>query len=107
MGSWRGSTLTALTYLLTVTLEEHPEIALSSYDRIIPCQDTLPKGGLGNLIALPLQREPRQVDNSVFVNDDLVPLADQWAFLSSVRRVTREEVETLQRRGYAEHRLLL
>ena len=107
MGSWRGSTLAALTYLLTVTLEEHPEIGLSSYDRIIPCQDALPKGGLGNLIALPLQREPRQVDNSVFVNDDLVPLADQWAFLSSVRRVTREEVETLQRRGSVEHRLLL
>ena len=97
----------ALTYLLTVTLEEHPEIGLSSYDRIIPCQDTLPKGGIGNLIALPLQREPRQVGNSVFVNDDLVPLADQWAFLSSVRRVTREEIETLQRKGYAEHRLLL
>ena len=51
----------ALTYLLTVTLEEHPEIGLSSYDRIIPCQDTLTKGGLGNLIALPLQREPRQM----------------------------------------------
>ena len=64
-------------------------------------------GQCGNRQFAPLQREPRQIGNSVFVKDDLVPLADQWAFLSSVRRVTREEVETFQRRGYAEHRLLL
>ena len=65
-----------LTYVMTLVLEEHPEVSLNSYDRIIPNQDTLPKGGFGNLIALPLQAEPRKADNSVFVNDDWVPYAD-------------------------------
>jgi len=52
-----------LTYVMTLVIEEHPEVSLDSYDRIIPNQDTLPKGGFGNLIALPLQAEPRRVDN--------------------------------------------
>ena len=62
-----------LTYVMTLVLEEHPEVSLNSYDRIIPNQDTLPKGGFGNLIALPLQAEPRKADYSVFVNDDWGP----------------------------------
>ena len=66
----------ALTYVLTLVLEEHPEVGLDSYDRIIPNQDTLPKGGFGSLVALPLQAEPRKTDNSVFVDDDWVPYAD-------------------------------
>ena len=50
-----------LTYVMTLVLEECPEVGLDSYDRIIPNQDTLPKGGFGNLIALPLQAEPRKM----------------------------------------------
>ena len=46
----------------------------------------MPQGGFGNLIALPLQRGPRDQGNSVFVDDDLVPWPDQWAFLAGVRR---------------------
>jgi hypothetical protein len=45
-------------FLLTQTMERRPELGLDSYDRFFPSQDTLPKGGLGNLIALPLQRKP-------------------------------------------------
>ncbi|MCL5951374.1 MAG: DEAD/DEAH box helicase [Chloroflexi bacterium] len=79
--------------LLTQTMERRPEIGLDSYDRFFPSQDTLPRGGFGNLIALPLQKKPRDSGNSLFVDDNLVPYSDQWAFLSSVRRMSRREVE--------------
>ena len=82
-------------FLLTQTMERRPEIGLDSYDRFFPSQDTLPKGGLGNLIALPLQRKPRENGNSLFLDASASPYADQWAFLSSLRRMTRQEVETV------------
>ena len=97
----------ALTYVLTLVLEGHPEVGLDSYDRIIPNQDTLPKGGFGSLVALPLQAEPRKIDNSVFVDDDWVPYADQWAYLSSVAKVDLAALESLLRKARGEHRLLL
>src|ERR1019366_8513426 len=55
--------------LLTRTMEKRHAIGLDSYDRLFPSQDTMPKGGFGNLIALPLQRGPREQDNSVFLNE--------------------------------------
>jgi superfamily II DNA or RNA helicase len=82
-------------FLLTQTLECRPEIGLDSYDRFFPSQDTLPKGGFGNLIALPLQKKPRENGNSLFLDEDFVPYQDQWAFLSSLRRMNRREVETV------------
>ena len=66
-----------------------PSIGLDSYDRFFPNQDTLPQGGFGNLIALPLQKAPRDHGNSVFLDDALEPGADQWAFLASVRKIDR------------------
>ncbi|MGN0833960.1 MAG: TOTE conflict system archaeo-eukaryotic primase domain-containing protein [Kiritimatiellia bacterium] len=96
-----------LTYVMTRVIEEHPEVSLGSYDRIIPNQDTLPKGGFGNLIALPLQAEPRKMDNSVFVNDDWVPYTDQWAYLSSVERISRNTVDLLLQKARNGRRLLL
>ena len=48
------------TYILTKTMERRPEIGLDSYDRLFPNQDTLPGGGFGNLIALPLQKRFRE-----------------------------------------------
>ena len=48
-------------------------MGLDSYDRLFPSQDTMPKGGFGNLIALPLQHGPREDGNSVFVDDLLRP----------------------------------
>ena len=56
-------------FLLSQTMERRPEIGLDSYDRFFPSQDTLPRGGFGNLIALPLQKKPRENGNSVFVNE--------------------------------------
>jgi superfamily II DNA or RNA helicase len=81
--------------LLTETMERWPELGLRSYDRLFPNQDTLPKGGFGNLIALPLQRQARDHDNSVFVDDDFRPFPDQWAFLASIQRVSRPQLDGL------------
>ena len=64
-------------YLLTETMARRPALSLASYDRLFPNQDAMPKGGFGNLIALPLQREPRQHGNTVFLDERLDSLADQ------------------------------
>lgn len=81
--------------LLTRTMERRPDIGLDSYDRFFPNQDTLPQGGFGNLIALPLQKAARDQGNSLFLDDELEPHADPWAFLSSLKRVGRAVVEQL------------
>ncbi|NZD54868.1 TOTE conflict system archaeo-eukaryotic primase domain-containing protein [Rhizobium leguminosarum] len=78
--------------LITETMESRPEIGFTSYDRFFPNQDTMPLGGFGNLIALPLQRKARGNGNSVFVDGDLRPYDDQWAYLSSLPRLSAEEV---------------
>jgi superfamily II DNA or RNA helicase/very-short-patch-repair endonuclease len=85
------------SFVLTETMERHPDLGFGSYDRFFPNQDTLPHGGFGNLIALPLQKQPRDVGNSVFLDDRMAPHEDQWSFLSSVQRVTRTAVEDLVR----------
>jgi superfamily II DNA or RNA helicase len=78
--------------LITETMEKRPEIGFTSYDRFFPNQDTMPLGGFGNLIALPLQRKARENGNSVFVDGDLRPYDDQWAYLSSLNRLSADEV---------------
>ena len=83
------------THLLTETMERNPEIGFNSYDRFFPSQDTLPNGGFGNLIALPLQYSPRQIGNSCFLDDSYEPFFDQWAFLSGIRRISRAEVAVI------------
>ncbi|MBN2560496.1 MAG: DEAD/DEAH box helicase family protein [Phycisphaerae bacterium] len=85
------------SHILTETMERRPELGLDSYDRFFPNQDTLPQGGFGSLIALPLQKRPRECGNSVFLDDDFVPYSDQWAFLSGVRKTTLREAEGIVR----------
>lgn len=85
------------SHILTETMERRPDIGLDSYDRFFPNQDTLPHGGFGNLIALPLQKRPREQGHSVFIDDRLVPYTDQWAFLSTVHKIARPEVERIVR----------
>ncbi len=53
----------------------------------------MPKGGFGNLIALPLQKKPRESGHSVFVGADLLPYPDQWAFLASIRPMAPPDIE--------------
>ena len=81
------------SFLLTETLDERPEIGLDSYDRLIPNQDTLPDGGLGNLIALPLQYTAMGKGNCVFIDENCIPFSDQWHFLATLPKIGREEVE--------------
>ncbi len=81
------------SFVLTETMERRPELGLDSYDRLFPNQDTLPKGGFGNLIALPLQKGPRESGHSVFVDKHLEPYQDPWAFLSAMPRLSRGRVE--------------
>jgi len=76
--------------LITETMEKRPEIGFKSYDRFFPNQDTMPLGGFGNLIALPLQRKARESGNSIFVDKDLRPYDDQWAYLSSLPRLSAD-----------------
>ena len=83
------------TLLLTRTMNRRPEIGFKSYDRLFPSQDTMPSGGFGNLIALPLQRSARESGNSVFVDDELRPHDDQWAYLSALPRLSPAEVAAL------------
>jgi superfamily II DNA or RNA helicase len=74
-------------YLLTETMTRRHQLGMDSYDRLFPNQDNLPKGGFGNLIALPLQKVPAEKDNTLFLNETLRPHEDQWAFLSSITRM--------------------
>jgi len=83
--------------MLTYTMNRRPEVGMDSYDRLFPSQDTLPKGGFGNLIALPLQRKPREQNNSVFLDSDLNPYPDQWAFLSSIQKMTLQDLERIMK----------
>lgn len=84
-------------------MERRHQLGLDSYDRFFPNQDTMPKGGLGNLIALPLQFTPRKSGNSVFIDSDFHPYPDQWQFLSTLRRMTASAAEEIvaeaQRKG--------
>jgi len=84
-------------HILAETMENRPEIGLGSYDRLFPNQDTLPKGGFGNLIALPLQKQARDRGNTVFLDEQFKPFPDQWAFLASLRKISRARVEALVR----------
>jgi superfamily II DNA or RNA helicase len=81
--------------LLTLTMQHRHQLSLQSYDRLFPNQDTMPKGGFGNLIAFPLQGKRREQDNSVFIDENLKPYADQWRFLASLRKMTYGEVDSL------------
>ena len=83
--------------LLTRTMERRHQLGLRSYDRLFPNQDTMPTGGFGNLIALPLQKVPRRAGNSVFVDDRLEPFANQWRYLAEIPRMAPLAVDSAVR----------
>lgn len=86
-------------YLVTETMARRDELSMRSYDRLFPNQDTMPRGGFGNLIALPLQHAARQHGNSVFVDSGWEPHPDQWAYLASLPRMAPSEVESIARQA--------
>ncbi len=77
--------------LITKTMEKK-SLDLDSYDRIFPNQDTMPKGGFGNLIALPFQGESAKLGNTVFVNRDFYPIENQMEVLLNIRKLTIDEI---------------
>ena len=81
------------TAIISHTCSRTRQLKLASYDRLFPNQDTMPKGGFGNLIALPLQKWPRERACSVFVDADLRPYPDQWAYLSSIQAMAGHDIE--------------
>lgn len=93
-------------HILTETMERRPDIGLDSYDRFFPNQDTLPPGGFGNLIALPLQKRPRESGNGVFLDERMTPYLDQWEFLSSIHKICRGEVEEVVRLAEAKGKVI-
>src|SRR5574337_487441 len=81
------------TALISHVCAQTRQLSLSSYDRLFPNQDRMPKGGFGNLIALPLQKKPRESGRSVFVDGNLQPYPDQWAYLASLSRMPVADIE--------------
>jgi len=82
-------------YLLTETMSRRHQLGMVSYDRLFPNQDTMPAGGFGNLIALPLQQNPRKNGNTVFLDNNFEPYPNQWASLASFSRVSPEAVHAI------------
>ncbi|KHE93494.1 MAG: DEAD/DEAH box helicase family protein [Candidatus Scalindua rubra] len=83
------------TALLTCSMSKRHEIKFRSYDRLFPNQDTIPKGGLGNLIALPLQMAARKNSNTVFIDENFEPYADQWRFLGGIGKLSEDNLGIL------------
>ncbi|SMF53775.1 TOTE conflict system archaeo-eukaryotic primase domain-containing protein [Pseudogulbenkiania subflava] len=81
------------TAIISHTCARTRQLQLASYDRLFPNQDTMPTGGFGNLIALPLQKKARERNCSVFVNAELTPYPDQWAFLASIQPMAPQDIE--------------
>jgi superfamily II DNA or RNA helicase len=81
--------------LLTHAMSKRHEISFNSYDRLFPNQDTMPKGGFGNLIALPLQALPRKSHNTVFIDEQFLPYNDQWDFLRGIKKFSTDNVHAL------------
>ncbi len=81
------------TAIISHTCARTRQLKLKSYDRLFPNQDTMPKGGFGNLIALPLQKWPRESGHCVFVDSDLRPYLDQWGFLASIQPMPAHDIE--------------
>ncbi len=94
------------SYALTESMERCPEIGLDTYDRFCPNQNTLPLGGFGSVVDLPLQKRPRLAGNSVFVNENIVPFDDQWTFLSTMPSMKRGDIERLVRSAQSRGRIM-
>ena len=80
------------TAVIKAAMQKRHSIPFESFDRFFPNQDEIPKGGYGNLIALPLQGKAVKDGHSVFVDEIFVPYEDQWAFLSSVQKISERLV---------------
>ena len=74
--------------LITRAMSRRHELNMVSYDRLFPSQDTMPRGGIGSLIALPLQREARECGDTMFVDESFRAYGNQWAYLAGIRKIS-------------------
>ena len=93
------------TAILTFSMNRRHEIHFKSYDRLFPSQDTMPKGGFGNLIALPFQKSARKNNNSEFIDESFESYSDQWAFLSSIQKISEDRIKDLIQKLCHDHEL--
>ena len=84
--------------ILTEAMNRNGKISFKSYDRFFPNQDTLPEGGHGNLVALPLQGLARKNGNSIFVNEYFEPYDDQWEYLLNVSKLSEVTMDEILKR---------
>jgi len=94
------------SFLVSETKQRRYQLDFKSYDRLFPNQDTMPKGGYGNLIALPLQLTPSGAGNSVFVDRRFQPFEDQWTYLSSIIRMRSIDLDCIVREASARDAIL-
>ena len=88
------------TGLLREAMALRSRMSLASYDRLFPSQDLLPAGGVGNLIPAPLFRPARDNGATVFMNlETLERHEDQWAYLSTLGRMTPQELKRAAERA--------
>ena len=78
--------------MLDKAMDQHAGLSFESYDRLFPNQDTMPTGGFGNLIALPLQFLPRKFGNSLLINELFEAYPDQWAYLVSLPKISAKHL---------------
>jgi len=83
------------TVIMALASRDRYTMSLESYDRFFPNQDTIPKGGFGNLIALPLQKDARENGKTVFVDDSFNQYPDQWKYLSERKRLSLNDLNTI------------
>ncbi|MCL5063842.1 MAG: DEAD/DEAH box helicase [Firmicutes bacterium] len=83
------------TRILTEASHNMGRPRLESYDRFFPNQDTMPAGGFGNLIALPLQGAAVKSGNTQFIQDDGTPWPDQWDYLRALPRMVVSQLTDL------------
>lgn len=94
------------SFLITQTMKNRYQLDMKSYDRLFPNQDTMPKGGFGNLIAMPLQKIARIKGNSVFIDDNCAPYIDQWKFLSALRKMSFNDVDKITNEAYKKGQII-
>lgn len=83
------------TIIMALASRDRYTMSLESYDRFFPNQDTMPKGGFGNLIALPLQKEARDNGRTIFVDDTFNIYPDQWLYLSERKRLSLNDLNSI------------
>ncbi len=66
--------------------------SFSYYDRMLPAQDNISDGELGNLIALPFQGQALKKGNSAFIDEKWNVIKDQWGTLESIRRMSPSDI---------------